>query len=82
MRMIVRQGLMLSVIGILLGIPLVLVQIKAIQAIFAGLVPVEPASVLGCRPGARPGDPDRQRLAGAASGERRPDPGAALGMTI
>ncbi len=47
MKMIVRQGLILAVIGILLGIPLVLLQIKAIQAIFAGLVPVEPASVLG-----------------------------------
>ncbi len=46
-KMIVRQGLMLGVIGIVLGIPLVLVQIKAISAIFAGLVPVEPASVLG-----------------------------------
>ncbi len=47
MRMIVRQGLILGVVGIVLGIPLVLVEIKMIQAIFAGLVPVEPATVLG-----------------------------------
>ncbi len=47
MKMIVRQGLILGVIGIVLGIPLVLMEIKAISAIFAGLVPVEPASVLG-----------------------------------
>ena len=47
MKMIVRQGLILGVVGIVLGIPLVLLQIKVIQAIFAGLVPVEPASVLG-----------------------------------
>ncbi len=46
-RMIVRQGMVLGIIGIVLGIPLVLVQIKAISAIFSGLVPVEPTSVLG-----------------------------------
>ncbi|MCP3999253.1 MAG: hypothetical protein GY722_29935, partial [bacterium] len=46
MRMVVRQGLVLGVVGILCGIPLVLAEIKVIAAIFSGLVPVEPASVL------------------------------------
>ena len=46
-RMIVRQGLTLAVLGIILGIPLVLVEIKAISAVFAGLAPVEPSSVVG-----------------------------------
>jgi putative ABC transport system permease protein len=47
MKMIVRHGLILGVVGIVLGVPLVLAEIKVIAAIFSGLVPVEPASVLG-----------------------------------
>ncbi|MEE8525867.1 MAG: ABC transporter permease, partial [Thermoanaerobaculia bacterium] len=47
LKMIIRQGLLLGVLGLLLGIPLILAQIKIISGIFAGLVPVEPTSVLG-----------------------------------
>ncbi|RMH18092.1 MAG: ABC transporter permease [Acidobacteria bacterium] len=47
MRMILRQGFWLGLIGVALGIPLVLVQIRVISAIFAGFVPVEPSSVVG-----------------------------------
>ena len=46
-RMVVRQGLVLGVAGIACGIPLVLVAVKVIAAIFSGLVPVAPAAVLG-----------------------------------
>ncbi len=46
-RMVVRQGLLLGVAGIACGIPLVLVAIRVIGAIFSDLVPVEPTAVLG-----------------------------------
>ena len=45
--MIVRQGLTLGAIGIALGMLLVPVQVKVISAIFQGVVPVEPTSMIG-----------------------------------
>ena len=47
LSMIVRQGLLVGTIGIALGMLLVPLQVKAIAAIFQGLVPVEPTSVVG-----------------------------------
>lgn len=47
MRLIVQRGLLLAGLGIALGIPLVVIQIRLISAVFAGLVPVEPISVFG-----------------------------------
>lgn len=44
-KMIVRQGMMLGLIGVALGIPLVLVQIKVISAIFAGAASIEPLAI-------------------------------------
>jgi putative ABC transport system permease protein len=46
LKMIVGQGLLLAVVGLALSVPLILVQVKLIMSIFAGLVPVEPASML------------------------------------
>lgn len=47
MRMIVSRGLLLGAIGVALGIPLVLLQVRVISAVFEGFVPVEPTSVFG-----------------------------------
>jgi putative ABC transport system permease protein len=45
--MIVRQGLLLALVGMALGVPLILAQVRVISTIFAGLVSVEPGSALG-----------------------------------
>ncbi len=47
LKMIIRQGLLVGAIGIALGLLLVPLQVKIISAIFQGIVPVEPSSVLG-----------------------------------
>ncbi len=47
LRMIVRQGVLVGVVGIALGMLLVPLQIKVISAIFQGFVPVEPSSMIG-----------------------------------
>ncbi len=47
LKMIVRQGLIVGAIGIGLGLLLVPLQVKLISAIFQGIVPVEPGSVIG-----------------------------------
>jgi putative ABC transport system permease protein len=45
--MVARQGLKLGVFGILVGIPLILAEIKVISAIFSGLVPVDSTALVG-----------------------------------
>ncbi len=46
LKMIVGQGLSLGVIGLVLSLPLLFLATRLIAAIFEGLVPVEPASML------------------------------------
>ncbi|MCP3957743.1 MAG: ABC transporter permease [bacterium] len=47
LSMIVRQGVVVGAIGIALGMLLVPLQVKMIAAIFQGVVPVEPTSMIG-----------------------------------